>query len=172
MLQEKLIIERITEKRKDAFRDTLYRFLVEIDSDFVPPLSGRSSTSQLDFSEPKPPGHTFPYLEGLLRQEIITAYIGNSLTGFLSYIEDFEDISLGLPRSNYITTIAVSRAFRGKGIGKLLYSEALKDNRTFTTRTWTRDDAQISTLEKFGFKPLKVIENHRGPGVHTIYYIK
>jgi len=171
-LQEKLVIEHLTEKNRNAFRSTLYRFLTEIDNDFVPPLSQRVSTSQLDFSEQKPAGHGFPYLDCLMRQKIITAYMGNSLIGFLSYIEDFEDVEIGLPRSNYITTIAVSLPFRKKGIGKLLYAEAFKDNRTFTTRTWTGDTAQKRNLEKFGFKPFKVIKNHRGPGIDTIYCIK
>ena len=172
MLQENLVIERLTEKDRNTFRSTLYRFLIEIDNDFVPPLSQRVSTTQLDFSEQRPPGHGFPYLDCLMRQKIITASKGNSIIGFLSYIEDFEDVEIGLPRSNYITTIAVSRPFREKGIGKLLYGEAFKDNRTFTTRTWTGDTAQIRNLEKFDFKPFKVIKNHRGPGIDTIYYIK
>lgn len=147
--------------------------MVEIDSDFVPPLSQRVSTTQLDFSETESSlPHTFPYFRCLFKQQIIAAFMDDTLMGLLSYIKDFENAGIGIPRSNYITTIAVKKYFRGLGIGKALYVEALKNAGAFTTRTWSGDEAQIATLEKFGFKSFKIIENHRGKGIHTIYYIK
>lgn len=161
------------ERVDGPWAEPVWRLLSACADEFVPPLSARHSTSQTDLgSEERHEGPT-AYFEEMRSQPIVLAVEGEELLGFLSYRPNFELDFLG-ERSVYVTTVCVSAAHRRRGIASALYGhiEERVAPQTVSLRTWSTNAPQIGALRKRGYECARTIENDRGPGVDTVYFIK
>ena len=148
----------------DALVPGLERLLLEVDNDFLPPLSSRSSATQRSFGCGYYPSmNVRPYLESLLGQRLVTASDGSGLVGFLSWAPSDDG-------GAYVSTIATSRRLRGSGVGRGLYEafEAACDARVATLRTWSTNWTHLRLLRELGYEEVSRIANHRGAGVDTV----
>lgn len=166
------------------------RLCEEIDNEFVPPLSSRGSTSQVDFKQIEKSDVT-KYVEELKNQSILIAYKGRlrdhksfQLAGFMSFKKDFkiefEHKEEEMRRPNvYITTIIVDKNYRRQGITSNFYQrifEQFKGNHIYT-RTWETNHDHIRLLERLKFYEQSRIEQDRfdtinDKWVDTIYFHK
>src|SRR5690606_9214491 len=80
--------------------------------------------------------------------------------------------------SNYLSTTCIKHKYRGTGLGTRLYEYVetqLPDDMKLpyiTRRTWSTNYNQLHIYEKLGYELFCTIENHRGEGIHTLYYRK
>ena len=160
----------------------LRNIVFEVDYEFVPPLSYRKSTTSsfgaemIDHNQPE------EYLAGLLGQEIIVSRKkrDNQIIGFMSYkpnhtveIKNKESIIC-----YYITTIGVTKGWRGHGVANHFYrniEEIVKgqtESNFVATRTWSTNKTHIKILTSLGYENILTIENDRGNGIHTVYFAK
>ena len=159
----------------------LRNIVFEIDYEFIPPLSYRDSTTTsfgatiIDHSRPE------EYLVGILKQEIIVSKKhDNQIIGFVSYkpnhlikIETGKNIIC-----YYITTIGVTKGWRGHGVANQFYrsiEEVVKrqtESNFVATRTWSTNKTHIKILTDLGYENILTIENDRGNGIHTVYFAK
>lgn len=159
-------------------KDALRRLLVEADDEFVPPLSSRTSTVQSRLAPRDTAGSVEAYLEALLEQQLLVAEIPTSgVVGFASYRPGHTVDVPGHPRRGplcYLSTIVVSRAARGFGVGRQLYlallAAAAGVGQPLTTRTWSGNDAHIALLRRVGLSEVLRLPDDRGPGVDTFYF--
>jgi aspartate/glutamate racemase len=160
----------------------LRNILYEIDYEFIPPLSYRSSTT-FSFGA-KTTDHNKPesYLQKLLSQEIIVSRkkTNNQIIGFMSYIPNHSIVVKNKKTiiCHYITTIGVTKGERGHGITNRFYKmieeivnkQAL--NNFIATRTWSTNKTHIKILMDLGYKKVSTIKDDRGNGIHTVYFAK
>lgn len=156
----------------ESAESAVFDILCDCDSEFYPPLSSRSSTTQKTLGEPDAKNDTpAEYFKELKKQKFILVYTENELSAFLSYrIPENE-------RRFYVSTLCVKPKFRGRGLLHLLYDRLEQIAVTeavavLSTRTWSTNEAQIKTLGKHGYHITKSIENDRPNGVGTIYFEK
>lgn len=171
----------------------IWEILCLCDHEFVPSLSSRNSTSQTNLlgaadSTAESNNHViadnmdtkpYAYFRELHNQQFILAEVDSRVIGFLSFKTDYIcDTLAEFGPSNYITTVCVKPECRGQGILKRLY-DSLENElpnvikcRRITTRTWSKNDAQIKTLSKRGYDLLKTLDNDRGLGINTLYFGK
>jgi len=155
------------------------------DEEFVPPLHARNhtlQTKQLKYREPNDESSIEQYMEAMMEEEFILCRKDEALAGFLAFMPQFENEYLaGYTPSNYITTIVVAPRHRRKGITRKMYEVMINElpepfkEPFVTTRTWSgreANTAHINLLESLNFKAVKTIENHRGPGIHTVYFAR
>ena len=157
------------------------------DEDFVPPLHTRNHTLQtekLDIQKAKEKEGIEQYADAMLEEEFLICkkVQGKQVVGFLAFIPCFEHHYLAdYSPANYITTIIVDPTHRRKGLTRKMYQvmlNGLPQKLTMpylATRTWTgkkANTAHINLLEKLYFKPVTVIEDHRGPGIDTVYFAR
>lgn len=158
----------------------IYDLLKECDLDFWPPLSARSGTSQKELSGARQSaGGVRSYYEEILQQSAILAKRGEETIGFLSYrpsyrcqaLEQFGEVC-------YMTTLCLRHTERGKGLSPSIYRAAEQrirqrfPGRLITFRTWSTNQAQMHLVQKLGYRCVAVLENDRGEGVDTMYYVK
>ncbi len=165
--------------------DEVWSILCEVDNEFVPSLSARESSfqNQLQLEKTKN-GEINPhsYFKETLKQDFILAIdtTTNEVVGFMTFINNYSCKELDhYSPSNYITTIAVSKAYRGKGITKDLYRFLFdgaipvnKQNKFITTRTWSTNYSHLKILEQLKFQVAATLTNHRGQDIDTIYFVK
>jgi len=174
-------LEAATDK-KDIEHE-LRNILYEIDYEFIPPLSYRNSTT-FTFGTETTADHDKPedYLRNMLSQAIILSKkkLDNQITGFMSYIPNYS-IELENGRNimgYYITTVGVTKGWRGHGITNQFYKmiEEIVKKQTksnyVATRTWSTNKTHIKILTDLGYKNVLTIENDRGNGIHTVFYAK
>ncbi len=157
--------------------EAVLALLEETESEFVPPLSKRTSTHQTDLSTPAASDRTGveAYFAELAGQPFLLAREGRRFAGFLSYIRGFDAgwIRLGAD-AVYITTICTAPEFRHRGVASALY-RALEKRicpSAMLIRTWSTNGAQRSLLEKGGYRMVRCLADDRGPGIDTLYYLK
>ena len=159
------------------YYDGILKMLKDADDEFFPPLSARNSSTQSDLSSmEKSSDGVIKYFEELKKQSFLVACEDGELLAFVSYRENYSNGEIGeefIP-DIYISTLVVSPIARGKGLTYKMYEElfAQYENVNIFTRTWSENFAHIKILEKFGFETFKVLENDRGEGIDTIYFIK
>lgn len=173
----------------EDIKNQLWKILLEIDYEFIPPLSFRDSTTFSFDDETKDTSVPQQYFDALLEQQIIISKrkSNDSVTGFMSYKPSYivksekEYSTSGKPlslESHYITTIGVTKGARGNGITRMFYKEIEKEvcksklNNHISTRTWSTNQTHIRILESLGYKKIIEIENDRGAGIHTVYFAK
>lgn len=170
-------IKILTKSDQDKFDNEILALLTESDTEFVPPLSARSSTTQSDLS-----GRTsrnsgvLNYFKEMKKQRILVATENEKLVGFVSFKENFVNEKIGaeyLPNI-YISTLLVSSEGRGKGLTRKMYENLFEkyENVNIFTRTWSTNEAHIKILSKFGFETMSVLKNDRGNGIDTVYFKK
>ncbi len=156
-----------------AWTERVYALLAACGDEFVPPLSARHSTSQADLDGTERHDGVGAYFAEMRSQPIVLAVEGDELLGFLSYRPDFE-LDFLAEKSVYVTTVCVASAHRRRGIASALYGhvEERVAPQTVSLRTWSTNTPQIGALRKRGYECARTIENDRGPGVDTVYFIK
>jgi hypothetical protein len=165
---------------EDAIQEAIWKLLVLIDHEFIPPLSTREGTTTMMFNSSKTMTAAGPraYFENILEQKIIMAQVGGDWVGFLSFQHNYRlELLGGCNPCNYLTTIGVSPYFRNIGIAKSMYQFILNDlipelqSPYWATRTWSTNNDHLRLLNKIGFSHAVTFENHRGDGIDTVYYV-
>lgn len=161
-------------------RDQIYSILCECDLEFYPPLSARNSSAQknLDLKQPEEGGKPYTYFEEMINQDFILAQDGEKVVGFMTFRRNYSCSALNkYGESLYITTICVRKSHRNHGALSMMYDEIERNVSKslncpyISTRTWSKNEAQIHTLEKRGYSIATVLKNDRGNGIDTVYYI-
>ncbi len=150
--------------------------LILCDKEFVPPLSGRNSTTQTSFSpEDTPADIPEPYFEKIASQSALVAFENERVVAFMSFKKNYvcEHIPSDLTPNIYITTVIVHPDCRHNGIAGKFYSEMIKRFKKYYlfVRTWSTNAAHIRILSSMGFHEHCYLNNDRGNGIDTIYYI-
>jgi len=162
-----LEIKKVDKNNLSEYILQIEEILEEVDHEFVPPLSQRSSTTQMEFGEGE--GGVSDYLSSLLSQDFILALDRDRIIGFLSYRENF--IFDGTVFPAYVSTIAVRKGYRRLGVGRKLYEELIKKKGRILVRTWAGNFAHERLLKNLGFTLYKELKNHRGKGIDTLYFV-
>ena len=121
--------------------------------------------------------HLKDYFSELIQQVIVIAKVEDCIAGFLTFKTQYHiDLLPEYSPCNYITTIGVSPEYRNQGVGLSLYKFILTrlpahlKNPFWVTRTWSQNYSHLKLLNSLGFDLVKVIQHHRGPDLHTLYY--
>ena len=167
----------LTKFEQDKYDNEILDLLAKSDTEFVPPLSARVSTTQSDLTTIKSAeGGVLHYFKELKKQRILVATEDEKLVAFVSFNENFVNDTIGeehLPNI-YISTVLVTPEGRGKGLTRKMYEFLFGkyEKANIFTRTWSTNEAHIKILLRFGFEKILVLENHRGNGIDTIYFKK
>lgn len=167
-------IRILTPAQAAPFADQLMEMLRAGDAEFFPPLSTRGSTTQAAFGGQTNEDGILQYFRQMQTQPLMVATEGDTLCAFVSFIENYQNAEIGaaLLPNIYLSTLIVSPACRGQGLTKRMYAALFEQfaDRHICTRTWSTNTPHIRILDTFGFETLCVLENHRAPGVHTVYF--
>ena len=170
-------LKLLTNADKARLRADILSMLTAADKDFVPPLSARFSPSQTAFDGAPVENGVASYFEDMCREQMLGASEGDTLLGFVTFMENLESPYFGehpLP-SIYICTLLVKPEARGKHLTKRMYEHLFFERfatHNIFTRTWSTNAAHIAILGKFGFCEIARIKNDRGQGVDTVYFGK
>lgn len=161
---------RSIRKNKSVNRQVL-DLLKRHDSDFVPPLSSRGSTTQSDLTTSLD-GSILEYFNEMLEQEFFIAFDGKKVVGFMSFKRNYISRYIDCDKNIYISTIIVNSDYRGKGITKLFYKRCLQKFRYLNiyTRTWAQNASHIFILTQIHFTEVHRLPDDRGPGIDTVYF--
>lgn len=173
-----LFLDKLTKE----FEKKVWDILVICDNDFTPPLSSRTSTTQVDdfdgnsLSE----AHLKQFFEELKEQPFLLVLDNNNkdVIGFLSFKHNYINHYISEEATNYITLTCVLPNYRNKGIGYFLHLYLESDiphhykMKYISQRTSSINYHQLRVYEKAGYKLVSKIENHRGCGIDTLYYFK
>lgn len=169
---------KLVEELNEGLKKQVFEILCELNHHFVPALSDRHElNTRKDF--PYSPHLPHGYLHSIENNKFICVFDNNQLIAFLSFRE--ADIELQLQLNSpalYINTTCVRKDYHNQGIAKKLYSyveHQLPESYQFpmiVRKTWSTNTTQIHLYEKTGFHLLKVVENDRGIGIHSLYYGK
>lgn len=162
--------------------ESVWKILCECDREFIPHLSARESSYQGVLNDIKNT-HSKPisYFNAMKQQKFIICKECNTneIVAFMTFKRNYNCDEMSISnKSNYITTICVTKNHRNKGILKLLYNyieyKLPKEVRLnyLTTRTWSTNTWHIHTLKKNGYKIINTLVNHRGENIDTIYFAK
>ena len=162
-------------REKEIYAKEIVDLLTESDNDFVPPLSKRSSPLDKSFDVSNRVNGIFSYFEEMKKQEILAAFEGDEMLGFVSYRRDFvnEIITKEEFPNIYVSTLVLKKSARGRGLTKIMYSYLFSElyaDRSVFTRTWSTNFAHTKILQCFGFSEIIRKENDRGNGIDTVYY--
>ncbi len=162
---------------KKAYLSDIRQMLALCDKEFVPPLSGRASTTQSDLSPTQSlDADIDKYFQVVASQPAIIAIEGGRVVGLMSFRMDYvcECIDKAFAPNLYITTVLVHPQYRHKGIAGKLYDAIIAKfpKRYLFTRTWSTNLAHIRILLSMGFHEHYSISNDRGPGIDTVYYCR
>lgn len=156
---------------KQEYLEQLYTLLVMADKEFVPPLSSRSSTTQQTLQGGSGEG-VQAYFEEMKQQAFVLALDGEKVAGFMSFRFDHRCDHSPTGPNLYASTSVVHPDYRGQGLMGGFYKTMIAGypERTVFTRTWEENKAHLRVLDRLGFCRTARLENHRGPGIHTVYY--
>ena len=162
------IFEQITQPE---YLQQLYHLLVLADREFVPPLSARSSTTQQSLQGGSGNG-VEDYFQEMKTQAFVLALDGQRIAGFMSFRFDHQCEYSPQGANLYASTSVVHPDYRGQGLMTGFYTAMLKGypERTLFTRTWAENIPHLRVLEKLGVTQTALLPDHRGPGIHTVYY--
>ncbi len=166
----------LTEAQKDAYRDEIIGMIAACDHEFVPPLSSRHGPTQTDFSGALQTENNLPaYFEDMRKNEILAAFEGDELLGFVAFKRDMTNQYLTaetLPNL-YVAVLLVKPSARGQHLTSKMYQylfNELHPNTNLYTRTWSTNAAHAAILRKFGLEIVIRLENDRGAGIDTVYF--
>lgn len=158
------------------YKNDIRKLVQASDSEFVPPLSARGSTTQKNLEESAATDAPTDYFNTLITQSFILCIKGFHVVGFLSYIPDHkleagDNVNM---TCDYISTIIVDPRHRNHGITTAMYRKlfAHRPGKIYATRTWSLNHTHISLLNKLGFSLILTLKDDRGAGVDTVYYSK
>ena len=171
-------IYELSNLQDDGVSAQILQILTRCNNEFVPPLDTRNSTMQSDFSKLSELDNNIPYayFELVKEQNALIVEEDGIVAGFMSFRKDVvtETIPSEYLPNIYISTVITDTNFRRQGITKRMYEElfAKYGNRNIFTRTWSTNLSHTRLLESYGFTEYKRIENDRGDGIDTVYYLK
>lgn len=149
--------------------------LTKCDKEFVPPLSARDSTAQVDLDvQVQEDIQPIAYFEQICMQPLFVAEESGKVVAFMSLRKNYvcEEIAKKYLPNVYVTTVIVDPQLRKQGIANRLYHELFQrfgDCELFT-RTWSTNDSHMSILKSLGFSEHFRKINDRGKNVDTVYY--
>jgi len=174
------LLEKDTDKQ--GVEQELRNILYEIDDEFVPSLSYSDSTAFSLGVSTANNNKLENYLKNMLNQAIILSKkkSDHQIVGFISYIPNY---SVEFKNKEniicyYISTVGVTKGWRGHGITKQFYKmiEEIVKGQTISThvatKTWSTNKTHIKILTCLGYKKISTIENDIGNGIHTVYFAK
>ncbi|MBR5460171.1 MAG: GNAT family N-acetyltransferase [Clostridia bacterium] len=168
-------IKILTKNDSELYFPEILEMLKRADGEFVPPLSSRSSTTQSSLvGNASTPEGILLYFEEMKKQRLAVALENGELVAFMSYRENYLTDTVTEVPNVYLSTLIVKPEGRGKGLTQIMYGELFKayPDRCVYTRTWSTNVAHTKILSRLGFDILKVIENDRGEGIDTVYFVK
>ncbi len=161
-------------KNKDWIQD-LRQLLILCDKEFVPHLSARGSTTQMNL-KPANQESEVPeiYLQEILEQPAIVAIENDKLVAIMSFKRGYvcEHIAEKFFNNLYVTTVIVHPQYRHRGLAGKMYSKLIKTypRRYVFTRTWSTNLSHIRILLSIGFHEHCCLRDDRGVGIDTVYY--
>ncbi|MEM7785074.1 MAG: GNAT family N-acetyltransferase [Planctomycetota bacterium] len=181
-----MVIVQSSDFSDSKVSESVALILHQCSSEFIPPLTNRSSTTQKQWSLEEHSvtlnsGGSFPqsYFDKLRTQGLVTAWIENRIVGFLSFQSQFCDDNLTpFCPAIYVTTVCIEPDFRGRGICSKIYDWLLNhirknfNTRYLSTRTWSTNTGHIRILQNQGFQECRRLLNDRGAGIDTVYFIR
>jgi len=162
--------ERVTERK---FLDQIYELLSMYDREFIPPLSSRSSTTQANLDGSGQAGAGVrDYFDIMAQQDMVLALEGETVAGFMAFRRDHTCEHITRVPNLYASTCLIHPDFRGQKLMQRFYETMMAafPGRPIYTRTWHTNYPHLRVLDKLGFRQLCCLENHRGQGIHTVYY--
>ncbi|MBR3836972.1 MAG: GNAT family N-acetyltransferase [Clostridia bacterium] len=164
-------IKLITKLEDKSLLLQLRDLLILGDQEFIPPLSSRSSTTQQGLGAAEGGGIDL-YFNEMKTQCFVLALEGDRLAGFMSFKLDHRGAHVPQAKNLYASTSVVHPDFRGRGLMTAFYREMLAayPDRPIYTRTWHENFGHLKVLERLGFTLTELLPNHRGEGIHTVYY--
>lgn len=168
-------IKLLTNEQIKGCLTQIKNLLIESDNDFVPPLSKRNSTTQLNFNTALSENKIDDYFNQMITQKILGVFENEKLTAIVAYKENYvcECIKEQSFPNIYVSTVIVGKLMRGKGVTKKAYDylfNNLYSGYTVYTRTWSTNAVHEKILLSFGFTKIKIIKDDRGKGIDTVYY--
>ena len=164
------------EKLKGSpYEEPVLQLLQSADGEFIPPLSARGSTTQQDLHAARSvPSGVLDYFHTMAPQPILLAVDEDTVTGFMSFKKDYQCEEVTNLPNLYASTCVVAPSARGQGLMEGFYREMLRlfPRCHIYTRTWHTNFAHIRVLEKLGFSLCARLQNHRAPGLDTVYYTR
>ncbi|MGN0328343.1 MAG: GNAT family N-acetyltransferase [Lachnospira sp.] len=166
----------LTEEEKKE----VYMILKECNEDFVPFLTKRSSTFQQNWSCTEETEQGIDaYIEEIEKQNNVLLKRNGKVIAFLSFRTPYTCRELKqYNKICYLTTICILKEYRGQKIAPQIYGQAeryIKDNypdHIMALRTWSTNAAQLHMMEKLGFDCVARLNNDRGEGIDTVYFVK
>lgn len=163
---------------KERYRSEILGMMQVADRDFIPPLSARTSSVQKNLANAVSSENGIAlYYEEMSHQEILGAFEGDDLMGFVSFRIDYTNDVIRddtLPNL-YMSTLILKEQAKGKGLTVKLYDHlfhALYPERNVFTRTWSTNAPHARILSKFSFEEIARLINDRGEGIDTVYFRK
>lgn len=146
--------------------------LMLVDSEFVPPLSMRTSAFEVPLGKG---GSVDAYVMSIRDLDVAYAYEDDILVGFCAWDTEHKLADVGL--CAYIATSAVHPLWRGRGIVSVLYGRMLAFALDFgapiaVCRTWSTNQSNLKALAKSGFYAFRRVPDERGLGVDTVWLKK
>lgn len=165
------LLEQLTDPNK---LEAIRQLLILGDKEFIPPLSSRSSSTQSTLSVTTAGDSIDDYFDTIRTMPVVLALDGDRVAGFMTFRFDHTCDQIGpdsLPNL-YASTCVVHPDYRGQGLMRQFYTAMMEHypHCGIYTRTWHTNVGHLKVLEKLGFHQLCCLENHRGPGIHTVYY--
>lgn len=167
-------IKLIAPEEQGCYDSLILEILTAADNEFVPPLSSRRSTTQSDLTGDKKDGDgIFRYFEEMKKQRLMVALDDGKTLAFMSFKENLENEVIKDTPNVYLSTLIVSPEGRGAGLTQKMYEKlfTLYPEAFVFTRTWSTNAAHIKILSRLKFEVLKTLENDRGEGIDTVYFI-
>lgn len=173
-------VEYIENGLSDRQKQEVWEILCQCDKEFIPPLSARNSTSQNQLlAGTGKDSAPHAYFAEMIKQNFILTVVDNRVVGFMTFKKAYSCPELeSFGESLYVTTVCIKHNLRGKGLLTKMYGE-IEHNVTrklgcfrISTRTWSKNHAQIHVLMKLGYRQVAIIKNDRGEGIDTIYFGK
>ncbi len=161
--------------RNNSQLEDIRELLRLCDTEFVPYLSSRSSTTQsnLLYSKNQADGID-AYFENIAEQSAIVALDGKRVIAFMSFKNDYicEHITQKYLPNLYVTTVIVHPKYRRQNIASKMYDVLISrfNKHYIFTRTWSTNLSHIRILISLGFHEHCVLCDDRGPDIDTNYY--
>ena len=170
-----MIIQYCKQLKNKQHLDDLRQLLILCDKEFVPHLSARESTTQMNLS-PAEDVERVPesYFQEISSQPALIALEGDRLIAVMSFKHDYvcEHISRNYAPNLYVTTVIVHPKHRHHGVAGKMYEKLLKQypRHYVFTRTWSTNLSHIRILLSLGFHEHCCLRDDRGAGIDTVYY--
>ena len=161
----------------NTIKDDVREILLEVDEEFVPPLSWRTDRFPSLQSRMGERSIT-PYFKAISKGKWVLAFEGDKVVGLLSLFTNLNNPILNsfAPHA-YVSTLAVRLHARRDGVATSLYSSAFNlavasEFKFVTTRSWNQNYLHAGLMRHLGFQEVARVHNDRGPEIDTVYFAR